>query len=983
MALAYDAIGTAASGVNVSGSAAAGTPVSITATLGADVFVGIQVAGGSGPAPSNVKLDGVAMTLVDFQSVANAATTNGTYVYRAIGAGTGSAQSVTYTIPNSTWYVANAISATGAGSVSVTKASGSSAALSSGSITLTTGQLAICFYGAGFSAIRTMSSATGGTNRYLGTTTGTAGEADLAISTATSTATFGASLNSTGGPWSSVALVVSPSTAITPGAASATATMAAPAVTAPYVDQPGGATVTATGATPTLGASPTVVTPGAASIAATMGTPAVTAPQVETPTAAAASATTGTPSVSSGLGLARVLSNLSNGYNSTLCALGDSTVQGLFDSATPVLGWFGRLGALIGRGLDVNVQLYSLNQTTEVGSVHSLTGGWSSATTLWTSSLGGSAPTLSLYNAGVGGSQLIHDEVFITNSDVMAAFTNADGIFTGTGFNDIDGGASAATYTSRYQTLITNLRSDFPGVPITITTENQTPDSNHTAIYAGVAAMVLAFTGKSWPLSTPLTASTVANVCVLDTWQAFDGLTLSDVINQPASDGYNLHPNGEGYAVQASWMLDELAPELPQTLVTPIGATVSASPSAPAVTAPYVDQPGGGTVTATGSAPALPGPTLVTPGGATGTAAGASPVVTAPDTVTPAAASGSATGGTPDVDIASASTVVPQPTTVTATPATPVVTAPDTVTPDGASIDAVGGTPQIDLTVHPAGGSTAATGSPPVVTAPDTPSPSGATVTATPSTPVVTTGAEAPLDDSTTLLDPSLAPTLSFERPQDPFGNSWTQLGDFPALVELSAPTSGPSFEGVQTTDVTAFTPGGTLFVPRGTAVQAGDRITYQDRKYLLMGARNWDLDHPLTGVDFGWMTFALQSDPRQLISDLLALRGQQITLVPIVATPVAGGGNKYTDGTPRDPQLFVLTNTKGLDGREDSQTDRGMSRKFQFELVGASSSVIALGDKWEDDVAKYTVESVDRTKFYNVEALVTGFLKVTGHSFG
>lgn len=233
------------------------------------------------------------------------------------------------------------------------------------------------------------------------------------------------------------------------------------------------------------------------------------------------------------------------------------------------------------------------------------------------------------------------------------------------------------------------------------------------------------------------------------------------------------------------------------------------------------------------------------------------------------------------------------------------------------------------------------------------------------------------------ILDPALAPTLPFERPQDPFGDAYTSLGDLPAFVELSDPAPGPSFEGIETEDITSFTQTGTLFVPRGTGIQVGDRTTYQDRKYLVMGARNWDLDHPLTGDNFGWMTFALQADPRQLIADVLALRGQQITLIPIVATAKPSGGNDYSDGTPRAPQMFVLFNTMRFDGSDDSQTDRGLARKFQYQLVGAVDAQIALGDHWEDDKAAYTVESIDRTKPYNVEALVTGFLKVEGHSFG
>jgi hypothetical protein len=229
------------------------------------------------------------------------------------------------------------------------------------------------------------------------------------------------------------------------------------------------------------------------------------------------------------------------------------------------------------------------------------------------------------------------------------------------------------------------------------------------------------------------------------------------------------------------------------------------------------------------------------------------------------------------------------------------------------------------------------------------------------------------------LLDPADAPQLPFERPPG------TALANVAALVELSAPAAGPALEGVQTEDVTSFTETGTLFVPRGSDVRAGDRFTYQSRRYLVMGAKNWDLDHPLTGDDFGWMTFAIQVDPVQLAADLLALRGQLITLIPAagVAVEKPSGGKDYSAAEPREPQYFVLYNTKGFDGREDSQTDRGLSRKFQYQLVGAADAEIAIGDKWSDAVADYVVQSVDRTKPYITMALVTGFLKVEGHGFG
>lgn len=127
-----------------------------------------------------------------------------------------------------------------------------------------------------------------------------------------------------------------------------------------------------------------------------------------------------------------------------------------------------------------------------------------------------------------------------------------------------------------------------------------------------------------------------------------------------------------------------------------------------------------------------------------------------------------------------------------------------------------------------------------------------------------------------------------------------------------------------------------------------------------------------------------MTADADAAVAELLALRGQPITLTP-VAAPIqkAGGGRDFTGAAPgpRDPQIFALFNDDKLDGAELAQTDRGTNRKFGFRLIGAADAVVALGDSWEDDVAKYTVEAVD-FRAYQVTATVTGYLKVQGHSF-
>lgn len=127
-----------------------------------------------------------------------------------------------------------------------------------------------------------------------------------------------------------------------------------------------------------------------------------------------------------------------------------------------------------------------------------------------------------------------------------------------------------------------------------------------------------------------------------------------------------------------------------------------------------------------------------------------------------------------------------------------------------------------------------------------------------------------------------------------------------------------------------------------------------------------------------------MTADASTAVAELLALRGQPITLRPVGA-PVTkpGGGRDFTAPVaPRDPQVFALFNTGKLDGAEAAQTDRSTNRKYQFRMVGAADAVVELGDSWEDDVATYTVEAVE-FRAYQVTATVTGYLKAAGHSFG
>lgn len=128
-----------------------------------------------------------------------------------------------------------------------------------------------------------------------------------------------------------------------------------------------------------------------------------------------------------------------------------------------------------------------------------------------------------------------------------------------------------------------------------------------------------------------------------------------------------------------------------------------------------------------------------------------------------------------------------------------------------------------------------------------------------------------------------------------------------------------------------------------------------------------------------------MTGDARTAVDELLTLRGQPISLIPGTGTVVdkPGGGKDYTSGPPRAPQVFAKFATKALDGVENTQTDKGTTRKFVFDLIGAHDAVVAVGDHWEDYAASYVVDAVDNTQPYQIKASVTAFLKTTGHGHG
>jgi len=98
------------------------------------------------------------------------------------------------------------------------------------------------------------------------------------------------------------------------------------------------------------------------------------------------------------------------------------------------------------------------------------------------------------------------------------------------------------------------------------------------------------------------------------------------------------------------------------------------------------------------------------------------------------------------------------------------------------------------------------------------------------------------------LLGPILGETIVPQRPtSDGLGNlSWTNLTAIAgAVFAIDSPSA---------TEDSVYTQGGSLFVPRGSDITNGDRVTYQGRNFVVIGVPQWDMDHPFTGEDFGYV---------------------------------------------------------------------------------------------------------------------------------
>jgi hypothetical protein len=182
------------------------------APSGSDVFVALSTAVASAHTLNSITYNGTAMTLVA-GPLSHSPSLNPflgyTWLYRAAGAGTGSAAPLAITFSTQVWCCVDACSYSGVGSLgTVTTASGDSTAPSIGPITYNLGERVLSVIGGGSTRVAGIFAPTGGVSRTT-VQTSTA-YATMAVSdSSNSPTTFGATF-STAQLWSAIAVPLIP-----------------------------------------------------------------------------------------------------------------------------------------------------------------------------------------------------------------------------------------------------------------------------------------------------------------------------------------------------------------------------------------------------------------------------------------------------------------------------------------------------------------------------------------------------------------------------------------------------------------------------------------------------------------------------------------------------------------------------------------------------------------------------------------------------
>ncbi len=103
------------------------------------------------------------------------------------------------------------------------------------------------------------------------------------------------------------------------------------------------------------------------------------------------------------------------------------------------------------------------------------------------------------------------------------------------------------------------------------------------------------------------------------------------------------------------------------------------------------------------------------------------------------------------------------------------------------------------------------------------------------------------------LLNVNYYATTTPTRLVDPANNTRRPIAPIDYVLALNEPSpvlSDRSLRYVQT---------GMLFTRRGTDLQDSDEITIPEGTFAIVGGPQFDMNHPMTGSDFGWVKYSVR----------------------------------------------------------------------------------------------------------------------------
>ena len=109
------------------------------------------------------------------------------------------------------------------------------------------------------------------------------------------------------------------------------------------------------------------------------------------------------------------------------------------------------------------------------------------------------------------------------------------------------------------------------------------------------------------------------------------------------------------------------------------------------------------------------------------------------------------------------------------------------------------------------------------------------------------------------VINPAFTVAITLRRPTENFGeDTFTEAASVNAVVSLSPPAHKSSGGGGG--EPSRFFVYGTMFVPRGSDVVSNDMFRYKGHDFRVLGWAQHDQNHPLTGEDFGWVSYLIEA---------------------------------------------------------------------------------------------------------------------------